>query len=141
MRRGGLGSPENENEWGGGGKAPLRALKKKRSQGVQDIEKAMIDAFNGATRQGRSTAECYRAAVAVWSAHHPDQVPDYAAQCAVRVILRARVSGLLRAYAKEQHQSVPVKKVAGDAPVGRGRAFGTDAELFVLDDFRLRAEG
>jgi hypothetical protein len=108
---------------------------------VQEIEKAMIDAFNRATRQGRSTAECYRAAVGVWSAHHPDQVPDYAAQCAVRVILKARISGLLRAYAREQHQGVPVKKVAGDAPVSRGRALAVDAELFVLDDYRPRADG
>jgi hypothetical protein len=106
---------------------------------VNDLEMAMIDAFNRATRDGRSTAECYRAAVAVWSAHHPDQVPDYAAQCAVRVILKARVKGMLRGYAREQHQGVEVRRVAAGT-ARRPPPLTLDAELILLDDFRLRAE-
>lgn len=109
---------------------------------MDGIEKAMIDAFNAALRQGRSTADCYQAAVAIWRAHHPDQVPDYAAQCAVRVILKARVAGLVRAYLKEQHQAMPVKRVAaaGGKRSGAGLAFEPEGgELLVLDEHRRRA--
>jgi len=53
---------------------------------------AVIAAFEAAERAGLSTRECYKAGVEVWRQVHPDHAATYAAQQAVEVILRAKVS-------------------------------------------------
>ena len=53
---------------------------------------AVIAAFEAAERAGLSTRECYKAGVEVWRQVHPDEAATYAAQQAVEVILRAKVS-------------------------------------------------
>jgi hypothetical protein len=51
--------------------------------------RVVLKAFEAARRAGRSSVECYRAAVEVWRREHPDQSPEYAAKRAVAVILTA----------------------------------------------------
>jgi hypothetical protein len=51
----------------------------------------VLEAFQAARAAGRSPVECYRAGVAAWRRHHPDQAPEYAAKRAVAVILAHNV--------------------------------------------------
>jgi hypothetical protein len=51
----------------------------------------VLAAFQAAREAGRPTVECYRAGVEAWRRHHPDQAPEYAAKCAVAVILAHNV--------------------------------------------------
>lgn len=60
------------------------------------ISEAVLDAFNAARKAGQPPAECYRAGVTVWRAHHPDHTPGYAAKQAVAVILAAFGPELLK---------------------------------------------
>jgi len=47
----------------------------------------VLAAFQAARQAGRAAVDCYRAGVAAWRRHHPDQAPEYAAKRAVAVIL------------------------------------------------------
>ena len=47
----------------------------------------VLAAFQAARQAGRAPVDCYRAGVAAWRRHHPDQAPEYAAKRAVAVIL------------------------------------------------------
>ena len=51
----------------------------------------VLAAFQAAKAGGLSPVECYRAGVAAWRRHHPDQAPEYAAKRAVAVILAHNV--------------------------------------------------
>jgi hypothetical protein len=51
----------------------------------------VLEAFQAARAAGRTPVECYRAGVAAWRRHHPDQAPEYAAKRAVAVILAHNV--------------------------------------------------
>ncbi len=51
----------------------------------------VLAAFQAAKAAGLSPVECYRAGVAAWRRHHPDQAPEYAAKRAVAVILAHNV--------------------------------------------------
>jgi hypothetical protein len=51
----------------------------------------VLAAFQSARAAGLSSVECYRAGVAAWRRHHPDQAPEYAAKRAVAVILAHNV--------------------------------------------------
>ncbi|HLY44983.1 MAG TPA: hypothetical protein VKQ73_05355 [Stellaceae bacterium] len=53
---------------------------------------AVLEAFEAAHRDRRSSVECYRAGVAAWRRNHPDQAAEYAARQAVAVIIAAKVS-------------------------------------------------
>lgn len=53
---------------------------------------AVLDAFERARQDGRSSVACYRAGVAAWRRNHPDQAAEYAARQAVAVIIAAKVS-------------------------------------------------
>ena len=53
---------------------------------------AVLDAFDGARRDGLASVDCYRAGVDAWRRTHPDQSAEYAAKQAVAVILAAKVS-------------------------------------------------
>lgn len=48
--------------------------------------RAVLAAFGEAVREGRSRAECYRAAVAAWRRLHPGQSQAQAAEIAVCII-------------------------------------------------------
>ena len=52
----------------------------------------MIAAFEEAQNAGLSSGECYKAGVDVWRRAYPDQASVYAAQQAVEIILKAKVS-------------------------------------------------
>jgi hypothetical protein len=52
----------------------------------------VLAAYEAAFEAHKSTADCYRAGVMAWRQTHPDQMPAYAAQRAVAVILAAKVS-------------------------------------------------
>jgi hypothetical protein len=62
----------------------------------RETSAAVIAAFEGARRAGRSPAECYRAGVLAWRRRHPDQAPEYAAKEAVAVILAKEKKNMLR---------------------------------------------
>jgi hypothetical protein len=51
----------------------------------------VLAAFQAAKAASLSPVECYRAGVAAWRRHHPDQAPEYAAKRAVAVILAHNV--------------------------------------------------
>jgi hypothetical protein len=57
---------------------------------------AVLAAFDGARRNGRTSAECYRAGVLAWRERHPDQAPEYAAKHAVALILSKERGNMLR---------------------------------------------
>lgn len=57
---------------------------------------AVLAAFEGARRAGRSAAECYRAGVLAWRTRHPEQAPEYAAKQAVALILAKEKDGMFR---------------------------------------------
>jgi hypothetical protein len=57
---------------------------------ADDLDVAALDvlaAFRTARGGGKSPVDCYRAGVAAWRRHHPDQAPEYAAKRAVALIL------------------------------------------------------
>jgi hypothetical protein len=57
---------------------------------ADDLDAAALDvleAFRAARAGGKSPVDCYRAGVAAWRRHHPDQAPEYAAKRAVALIL------------------------------------------------------
>ncbi len=51
----------------------------------------VLEAFRARRGAGRSTVECYRAAVEAWRRHHPEQAPEYSAKRAVALILAHHV--------------------------------------------------
>jgi hypothetical protein len=53
---------------------------------------AVLEAFDGARRDGLASVDCYRAGVDAWRRTHPDQSAEYSAKQAVAVILAAKVS-------------------------------------------------
>ena len=53
---------------------------------------AVLEAFDGARRDGLASVDCYRAGVEAWRRMHSDQSAEYAAKQAVAVILAAKVS-------------------------------------------------
>jgi hypothetical protein len=52
----------------------------------------VLEAFDAALRDDLPPVDCYRAGVEAWRRAHPDQMPKYAAEQAVAVILAAKVS-------------------------------------------------
>lgn len=65
---------------------------------MEEAERAVIQAFHAAAREGKAIKDCYLAAVTTWQAFFPDQTSGYARQCAVRVVLAARARKLMGAY-------------------------------------------
>jgi hypothetical protein len=57
------------------------------SSDTDEAAPAVLAAFQAAREAGQPTVDCYRAGVAAWRRHHPDQAPEYAAKRAVAVIL------------------------------------------------------
>jgi hypothetical protein len=56
---------------------------------------AVLAAFDQAKEAGKSSVECYCAAVDAWTSLYPDQAPEYAAKQAVGLILAARGADML----------------------------------------------
>lgn len=56
--------------------------------------RSVLGAFRAAAAAGDDLVACYLAGAAAWRARHPDHHPEYAAQAATSVILRARVPSL-----------------------------------------------
>jgi hypothetical protein len=56
---------------------------------------AVLAAFDEAKAAGRSSVECYKAAVDAWQHLYPDQTAQYAAKRAVGVILAARGADMM----------------------------------------------
>jgi hypothetical protein len=57
---------------------------------IGDTDEAVpevLAAFQAARQAGCAPVDCYRAGVAAWRRHHPDQAREYAAKRAVAVIL------------------------------------------------------
>lgn len=61
----------------------LRTTLSDRDEAIPEV----LAAFQAARAAGRPSVDCYRAGVAAWRRHHPDQAPEYAAKRAVAVIL------------------------------------------------------
>ena len=60
---------------------------------MQDpIAPEIIEAYEAAQEQRRSTHECYRAAIDVWRRAYPEHTREYASKQAIEVVLRAKVS-------------------------------------------------
>ncbi len=54
----------------------------------EEDEGAVLAAFLAAKRADRPPVECYRAGVDAWCRLHPEHAPPYAAQQAMRILLR-----------------------------------------------------
>ena len=64
----------------------------KRDPTTDPVAPDVIAAFEEAQNAGLSSGECYKAGVDVWRRAYPDQASVYAAQQAVEIILKAKVS-------------------------------------------------
>lgn len=96
---------------------------------MDEVENAVIHAFNIAARAGKPTKDCYLAAIAIWQAHHPEHVSWYARQSAVRVILHARNNRLIRAFLEAKDAGLPVVRVEQPGHQGRLSSFRADDDL------------
>jgi hypothetical protein len=66
-------------------------MKSNTADEADEAAAEVLAAFRQARDAGRPAVECYRAGVAAWRRHHPDQAPEYAAKRAVALILAHNV--------------------------------------------------
>ena len=70
--------------------------KGRKGANFEEARAAVLTAFFAARAANRPAFDCYKAGVEVWKCLNPEQVPEYAARAAVRIMLDAVAEDMLK---------------------------------------------